>query len=521
MIAFSKFQELGTKVLAPFALFFIFLSIAAFLFAQSITVGTDGDDILHGDAASNTIQGEKGNDTIYGGAGDDTLRGGDGNDTLYGEEGEDILKGDAGDDILWAWTGDAIDWLYGGDGNDFLYGNDGDDRLRGNEGNDLLTGGDGNDNMMGHEGNDVLYGQRGDDALYGGSGEDILHGGEGADRLIGGDGADTFEFRLHDIDGNYDRLEDFDLNEGDKIDISLMAISYGEHIADIVQLILVGNKVEVHVDRDGLGTAVIAEHIATIYGAPNTTLDDLICNDALILGGNVEYPCASTPTLQEGILLGSDAEANDHFGQSVFLSSDGNTAIVGEIMYAPGPIYEAAYIFTRIGGIWTEQARIQSDDFAAQDNFGISVSLSADGNTAIVGASREGNSGEIGRGAVYIFTRSGGVWTQQAKIRSDENEEGDNFGESVSLSADGNTAIVGDTGEDVGGTDAGAAYVFTRSGGIWTQQSKIKPNDVKADDLFGFSVSLSADGNTAIVGSNQEDRYGGVVDARAAHVFYQ
>ncbi len=564
MIAFSKFQELGIKQLAPFSLFLVLLSIPVFVYALNI-IGTDNDDILFGDTANNTIQGKKGNDTIYGGGGndrlegdegddtlkadsgsdqlyggpgndrleggagndmlrggegDDTIRGGDGNDTLYGEEGEDTLKGDAGDDIIWAWTGDEIDWLYGGDGNDFLHGNDGDDQLRGDGGDDLLTGGGGNDNLIGHDGNDALYGQRGDDALYGYSGSDVLHGGEGADRLIGGDDADRFEFRVHDIDGNYDRLEDFDLSEGDQIDISLMSLTYSEHtddIADFVQLILVGNEVEVHVDRDGLGSALTAEHIATIYGAPGTTLGDLIGNDALFIGGNIEYPCAPNPTLQEEKLMASDAQANNHFGWDTAISSDGNTAVVAAHTEGTGgPGAGAAYIFIRSGGMWAEQAKILSDDVEAQDNFGSSVALSADGNTVIVGARRE-DAGGTNAGAAYVFTRSGGVWTQQAKILSDDIQTQDNFGASVSLSSDGNTAIVGANRETTGGASAGAAYVFTRSAGIWTQQAKIQSDDIQGGDSFGFAVSLSSEGDTAIVGSISEDTGGS--SAGATYVF--
>jgi len=220
---------------------------------------------------------------------------------------------------------------------------------------------------------------------------------------------------------------------------------------------------------------------------------------------------------EEQKILASDAQAGDFFGYSVSLSSDGNTAIVGAYGEdTGGSIAGAAYVFVRSGGVWSEQQKLTASDAEADDNFGNSVSLSSDGNTAIVGAHYK-DAGGINAGAAYVFVRSGGVWSQQQKLTAGDPEEYDYFGISVSVSSDGNTAIVGAYHEDAGGNSAGAAYVFVRSGGVWSEQQKLTAGDAQEEDLFGYSVSLSSDGNTAIVGAHYEDAGGS--DAGAAYVF--
>jgi hypothetical protein len=200
-----------------------------------------------------------------------------------------------------------------------------------------------------------------------------------------------------------------------------------------------------------------------------------------------------------------------YFGYSVAISEDGNTIIVG----AYGDY--SAYIFTRSGTSWTQQQRIQSSDIQTSDYFGVSVAISDDGNTAIVGAHYEDNTG-----SAYIFTRSGTTWSEEQKIQASDKQGGDQFGWSVTISGDGNTAIVGALGEDaVVGTNtlfnAGAAYIFTRSGTTWTQQKKIQASDKQGDDEFGRSVAISGDGNTAIAGAAKEDTGG--TDAGAAYIY--
>jgi hypothetical protein len=217
-------------------------------------------------------------------------------------------------------------------------------------------------------------------------------------------------------------------------------------------------------------------------------------------GGSLYIGAASVFVRSGGVWTQQAAElvGNDAFdasqGSSVALSADGNTAIVG------GPADNgnigAAWVFTRSGGAWTQQgSKLVGNDYAGESTQGTSVALSADGNTAAVGAPGDNNF----VGAVLVYTRSGGVWTQQGPKLVGNGYVGDvKQGYSVALSADGNTVMVGGPGDS---TLAGAAWVFTRSGGVWSQQgSKLVGNGaVSAADL-GWSVALSGDGNTALVG---------------------
>jgi hypothetical protein len=228
---------------------------------------------------------------------------------------------------------------------------------------------------------------------------------------------------------------------------------------------------------------------------------------------------SATPT--ESKIVSSDLAANDQFGYSVSMSSDGTYAIVGAMRATNNFLYDgAAYIFTRSGSTWTQQAKITASDKQADDQFGYTVSMSSDGSYAIVSATGE-DTGGSNAGAAYIFTRSGSTWTQQQKIQSSDAQTNDQFGISVSISGDGVYAIVGARLEDTGGSDAGAAYVFTRSGSTWTQQQKLASSDLQANDYFGHSVSISSDGSYAIVSSFGESGGAGdpLTSAGAAYIF--
>jgi FG-GAP repeat len=192
-------------------------------------------------------------------------------------------------------------------------------------------------------------------------------------------------------------------------------------------------------------------------------------------------------------------------GMSVALSADGDTAIVG------GWRAEAAWVFTRTGGVWTQQGnKLVGSGAAGSARLGMSVALSTDGNTAIVGGWSDNNR----TGAAWVFIRRGGSWKQQGKKLVGSDAVGSaRQGTSVALSADGNTAIVGgpsdnpsDRSAPFGVGAAGAAWVFTRSGDVWTQQGKKLVSSSGLWTQQGTSVVLSADGNIAIVSGFANDR---------------
>ncbi len=223
--------------------------------------------------------------------------------------------------------------------------------------------------------------------------------------------------------------------------------------------------------------------------------------------------CLTQPaTAQSNVpqLFGSGQIGNAGQGFSVAVSGDGNTAVVG------GPLDNrgigAAWVFTRSGQTWAQQAKLTTADATGAAQLGWSVALSNNGNTAIIGGPSDNGS----VGAAWVFTRSGTTWTQQGAKLSGAGATGTGCapgvvgnaeqGYSVALSGDGNTAIVGGWADN---GSLGAAWVFTRSRGMWSQPgTKLCANDasatssatVNADILQGFSVALSNDGTTAIVG---------------------
>ncbi|MCG3125393.1 MAG: hypothetical protein CHACPFDD_00212 [Phycisphaerae bacterium] len=202
--------------------------------------------------------------------------------------------------------------------------------------------------------------------------------------------------------------------------------------------------------------------------------------------------------VQQSQLFASDSAKDDGFGSSVAISGD--TVVVG----SPGDDTPAgantgsAYVFVRVGGAWTEQAHLFASDGAPNDLFGTSVALAAD--TLLVGASGDDTpDGGEDAGSAYVFMRSGSVWTEQARLHASNGAMGDRFGRSAALDAD--TAVIGADSFDVAGngTDGGAAYVFHRSGGVWLEQAQLLASDADGGDLFGCSVSI--DDDTAVVGA--------------------
>ena len=248
---------------------------------------------------------------------------------------------------------------------------------------------------------------------------------------------------------------------------------------------LVGTGVVGAADQ-GFSVAVSADGNTAIVGG--------IIDNALTGAAWVFTRSGGVWSQQGAKLVGSGAVGNAEQGVSVALSADGNTAIVGG--YADNGLTGAAWVFTRSGGVWSQQgAKLVGSGAVGAPLQGHSVALSADGNTVIVG----GLNDNAGSGATWIFTRSGGVWTQQGPKLVGSGAVGiANQGQSVALSADGNTAIVGGVADNGA---VGATWVFTRSGGVWSQQgAKLVGTGAVGSAFQGISVALSADGNTAIVG---------------------
>jgi hypothetical protein len=261
---------------------------------------------------------------------------------------------------------------------------------------------------------------------------------------------------------------------------------------------------------------------------------------------SVRYLKASNPGEDDRLGVG-----NPLIGVTMGMSADGTTLAVSAPYESSGATgvngnqqdesaWEsgAVYVFVRAGNSWSQQAYIKPSNTQTSDKFGFSLALSGDGNTLAVGATLEDSNargvppspagfGETGgaqannsadaSGAVYVFVRNGSRWSQQAYVKASNADAGDQFGWSVALSRDGSTLAVGAQTEgsaatgvngdqaDNSAADAGAVYVFTRNGTTWTQQAYVKASNAQAGDRFGFSVTLSGDGNTLAAGSYDED----------------
>jgi len=246
----------------------------------------------------------------------------------------------------------------------------------------------------------------------------------------------------------------------------------------------------------------------------------------------------------------SNTAKEAQFGYSLALSGDGNTLAVGAVNEGSaakgvnGVSKETAvnsgavYVYTRTPAGWKQQAYLKASNTAGGYQFGNALSLTNDGNLLAVGSIGEASSAVginanqsdnsmPGAGAVYVFARKGGIWSQQAYVKSSNTGGpvvGYQFGYSVSLSSDGSTLAVGETSDPSNATgtngeqkntslpDSGAVFVFTRDGDSWSQQAYVKPwNTTQRGVLFGYSVGLSGDGNTMGVGTYDEDRGRGAV----------
>ncbi len=236
---------------------------------------------------------------------------------------------------------------------------------------------------------------------------------------------------------------------------------------------------------------------------------------------------------QQAYLKASNSEAGDFFGSSTSIS--GNVVVVGaesEASNATGVDGNssdnsaknagAAYIFTSNNGIWSQQVYLKASNTEEYDFFGSSVAVS--GNTVVVGAKNEtSNATEVNgnqsdnsapnAGAAYVFNRSGNIWSQQAYLKSTNNSGGDSFGSTVAIAGD--TVVIGALNDDgtifLSSGAGGITYVFNRSGTVWSQHAFFESSFIGHGESFGFSVAIA--NNTVVVGSVGEKFHTGAAYA--------
>jgi hypothetical protein len=260
----------------------------------------------------------------------------------------------------------------------------------------------------------------------------------------------------------------------------------------------------------GTGTSAIVFNktsaSASVSIMPDATTGTItaVMSSKNIVGGSFTVTANGIPASQQGSkLIGTGNVGTSRQGISLSLSDDGNTLLAGG--YGDDSNAGAAWVFTRSGTTWTQQgSKLVGTGATTSARQGGAVVLSADGNTALVG----GYGDDSSVGAVWVFTRDGSTWSQQgSKLVGTGGVGGSLQGYSLALSADGNTALVGGYGDD---SNAGAAWVFTRTGTTWSQQgSKLVGTGAVGSARQGTSVALSADGNTAMIGGSFDDSSAG------------
>lgn len=206
---------------------------------------------------------------------------------------------------------------------------------------------------------------------------------------------------------------------------------------------------------------------------------------------------AQTAWVEHASLVAEDPEEGSRFGAAV--AFDGVTAAVGAPARPdPGSAAGAVHLFERSDGGFAARPMLRPADIRSGDRFGSALAL--DGDTLVVGAPDEDDPGRDS-GAAFVYVRSGGSWSRQAKLAPADLEEGDRFGHAVAV--DDDLAIVTAPTKDATAELAGVAYVFTRSGGSWSQEASFQPDDVAEADVFGNGVDL--DGDTALVSATGDD----------------
>jgi hypothetical protein len=255
--------------------------------------------------------------------------------------------------------------------------------------------------------------------------------------------------------------------------------------------------------------------------------------------------------VQQAYIKSSNSASLDRFGQPVALSADGNTLAVG----APFKDSEAgaAFVFVRDGDLWTEETQLKAKNAGAGDHFGLSASISADGDTLAIGANQEDSPGtgindrdgdsmiSENAGAAYVYERMNKEWTPTTYIKASNTGANDYFGLNLALSDDGSTLAITARDEDGGATgigggqssnthaNAGAVFVFERALNTWAQRSYVKASNTGAGDRYGLGLALSGDGRLLVVGADLEDSNAkginkdqannGAVDAGAVYVY--
>jgi virulence-associated protein VapD len=259
---------------------------------------------------------------------------------------------------------------------------------------------------------------------------------------------------------------------------------------------------------DYFGNSVALSESTALIGAPGADIGENADQGAVYV-----YIRKGDVWTQQAKLVATDGGAYDYFGNSVSVSNE--LALVG----TTGDDIEAnfnqgsAYVFARIGSKWMQREKLVAPDGEEGDQFGYSVALYDE--TALISACFDDTGAKVNQGSAYVYVRSSGLWVQQAKLVAVDGMAEDYFGNRIALGVD--KAVISASFDDIGANfDQGSAYVFARSDGDWTQQAKLLAADGEGNDLFGTAVDLF--GTTIVLGS-QYDRIGTNYDQGSVYFY--
>ncbi|MFG0256516.1 MAG: hypothetical protein ACF8GE_01285 [Phycisphaerales bacterium JB043] len=246
---------------------------------------------------------------------------------------------------------------------------------------------------------------------------------------------------------------------------------------------------------DSFGLSVAIHSNTLLVGAPTRDKPGTGATDH---GSVYVFTRSDTMWSEQQILTASDADANDRFGMSAAILG-GRLVVGASFENENGSFAGASYVFELENGTWVEDQKLLASDGDEGDVFGTSVALSS--TTIAVGAHSHNIGSEDDQGAVYLFTHDGSQWNELQKLISPDADPSDQFG--FSLSIFNATLLIGAPTDNEGGDDAGAAYVFTRSGGNWGFAQKLIASDSGEEDRFGVDVALHV--SYALVGAPFDD----------------
>lgn len=231
------------------------------------------------------------------------------------------------------------------------------------------------------------------------------------------------------------------------------------------------------------------------------------------------YRRSNTSWIQELVYTPPDTVTFDYFGCSTYLSGDGTRAAIGSQYSDPGGVSSAGsvHILSRSGTTWSLETKLTANDKATGDQFGYSCALDYSGTRCVVGAFSTDGTGLNNTGKVYIYSRSGTTWSLESGLLPSDIKAGMVFGCSVDINDTGDIVIIG--AYNAGTIGGGQAYIFSRTGTTWVQERILNGSTTESGDRFGYSVSISSNGDKIIIGAQLANMPGGIDNAGKVYIF--